>query len=1112
MKKASKKIAKILLLIAMIFSDLMTPISVLAEEVITANSVTPEKGDVRLNGVISDTGSVTVTEGTFTNEGDVQVTKTVSKTDTLGKYKVEFEIKGKDVTDSTEVVKPVYVVVVFDRSGSMKNTCTKYEENDNDNDGRPGGKPGHGNRECVEYDGKWDNAVSGAQTFASTLLGKISGAKIALVTFAYDAEIVNDDGSTFVTTDFTNSSNFGSPNGGTNLHAGLIKANELLNRSDVPTDAYKYVVVISDGKPTYYMNTGYNNDGEEYTYVDGDGSNTTKEILDATFGTADTLKSSTGTNAEVFSIGYSLPTGNICTSNSCQQIEEYKTITAEGVLTKVATTDSTEEGAVTHYINSDPEAIANSFTNIANEISRSSAGTNATLTDNIGGAFSIVGQEGSSYTSGVISKITEEATTENGQKISFYIDIDQNSPTGWYDTNAGFNLVYTDASGNSQTISSDNNPQVYWENVEFANESIEKTTINTDITSSNTIVNYNIKYNLDINYIEEDSTIVTTIIDTLPYEIDLEKSNLNGGVYDSTTKTITWTISENITSYTASKTISKEINYSVVYKNIADVSSLENNSLVNVANGQTSVSSKISTGVSDDATIPVNILGTLEVSYVDENGNLLTPVSVTTKPVGTEYATEQKTFYGYSFKEVSGNVTGKYIEGKTEVKYVYAKDSGDVTTNEVTKSGLEKVESINDTFEYTLTYKGKIENYVGETKLTLKDKLPFTVKEIKELDKRCTYDELTNTITCEETYEITNENREINDSFIVKVTYENVTGEVVKNEVTSELTYGTNKVEEKDETETKVEKGSLIVTHKLIGANGEVLEILEGPTTTTEIGGTKYTTSANNYYGCSLKEVIGNENGEYIANSTIYVEYIYTKNIGNSKETLEKVGPYEVDGVNSKFDYTITYETIIDDFIGEATLTIVDILPYEIDLEKSVFSDNCTYEDGKLICKYTQNIDENNKKINVEEKISIYYIEVDSNEVINEVESTLVYGETTKNDKNLFVTEVKEGKVNVNYVTIENGEYVELTDSIIINGLVETTYETEEKTFEKYTLKEIIGDTTGIFTLEDKEVTYVYELKEMPPKTGVEAPTNNGFGYINYIFMLLVGLLLGKRR
>ena len=90
MKKASKKIAKILLLIAMIFSDLMSPISVLADEL----SQNPTKGDIRLNGEISDTGSVTVEVGSLTNEGDVKVTKTVSKTDTLGRYKVEFEMKG----------------------------------------------------------------------------------------------------------------------------------------------------------------------------------------------------------------------------------------------------------------------------------------------------------------------------------------------------------------------------------------------------------------------------------------------------------------------------------------------------------------------------------------------------------------------------------------------------------------------------------------------------------------------------------------------------------------------------------------------------------------------------------------------------------------------------------------------------------------------------------------------------------------------------------------------------------------------------------------------------------------------------------------------------------
>ena len=228
MTKASKKIAKILLLIAMIFSDLMTPISVLAEEIIDNNAITPEKGDIRLNGKISSAGSVTVTEGALTNGGDVQVTKTVSKTDTLGKYKVEFEIKGKDRQDVIETTKPIYLVVVFDTSGSMicgtngyanvvrKNGTYHYTAADGT---KIKCEDEWGNTDSsLLTQSKWENAVSGAVKFSQDF-ATINNTYMSLVTFSSNA----DDATEFTHGELT-STDFGYPYGGTNLKEGIEKA------------------------------------------------------------------------------------------------------------------------------------------------------------------------------------------------------------------------------------------------------------------------------------------------------------------------------------------------------------------------------------------------------------------------------------------------------------------------------------------------------------------------------------------------------------------------------------------------------------------------------------------------------------------------------------------------------------------------------------------------------------------------------------------------------------------------------------------------------------------------------------------------------------------------
>ena len=93
---------------------------------------------------------------------------------------------------------------------------------------------------------------------------------------------------------------------------------------------------------------------------------------------------------------------------------------------------------------------------------------------------------------------------------------------------------------------------------------------------------------------------------------------------------------------------------------------------------------------------------------------------------------------------------------------------------------------------------------------------------------------------------------------------------------------------------------------------------------------------------------------------------------------------------------------------------------------------------------------------------------------------------------------------------IENNQYTELTDEVVIEGMIDYTYKTEEKEFSNYIFKEVIGKTTGKFTEEEIEVTYVYE-KITPPNTGVQLPGTNGIGYMNYILILLVGLVCKKR-
>ena len=1269
MKKGLKKFTKILVLVAMIVSDLMTPIKVFANEITDRD---PIKGDIGINNKVTNNGnSATVSVGSIETEGGVKVTKTVSKANTEGRYKIEFKIEGKDVKTSTEVNKPVYAVVVFDRSGSMASTetetdeCARYEE-------------WHGIEYCDEYktvsDNKWESAVQGAKDFASTLLKKIPTANIALVAFSGNNYNDTADNDAEVLRNFSNtnldSTNFGSANGGTNLQAGLYEANKLLNASNIPSDAYKYVVVISDGQPTFY----YNNKG----YTQGTGNTTNENTYNATISMANTVKNTT--KAEVFSIGYMLPSGKV-----------YGNKTAADILTEVSSPDK-EGSTVKHYVDGKPEDVANAFTNIAEEIGTANAATNAVLTDNLGGQFTLTTNTAAkSYVSDTITNITEEGTT-----LSFYVDIDQDSTTGWHDTNAGFKLEYTDYKGEKQTLECNENPQVYWvqntydyvvnyykdsfnnliksetrkavngtiinesnvdrdkylpEGYEFntinpssititndgelktinilytikkfnyvvnyyyddvldnsltinktdipygtsvdskeyylkenqiregytldtvksdnntytitnnevviniyykknnygysvnyffnseygfttadtaiygdkitaqskwlsneelsnknktdyfldPNKSVENNkeiTIGTDedknvldiyyintnfnnttetiskvtntekVTSSNDKVSYKVTYNTSINNVRKGDKVVVTITDTLPGSIIENESTLNGGVYNSNDNTITWIKTYNIAEYKSVYTVNEEISYTVKYE---DYLNFNGNTLVNTANGYTTVShegldDKVTEGKEDSASTRVEIKGTVNVYFKDNNDNdISSKVALGEKLAGTSYTTTAKNITGYTLDETKlpSNANGNYIEGNIDVVYYYTKNDGDITENEVTKIGPDAVNSINSTFNYTLTYKGKVENYVGKATLTLTDELPYNVT-IESKDNRCELEN--NTITCITEYDI-NGTKEINESFNISVKYTNIDTDKIVNKVNSKLALENNTAEDEDEKETEVYKGTVVATYKDTEGNK-----LHKNVTTTELAGTEYTTEEKSFYGYTLKEVTGaDKEGTYKANTTLEVNYIYTKNIGDVTENkVNKTQNNIITDINSQYNYVLSYSGKVENYVGDVTLELTDTLPYNAEI---ISKDNKCVVTGKtIVCTDVYTIDENHQVINATFNIVLKYTNVGA-EVKNIVNSKLIYGNNIVTDSDEVIDVIPSGKVTATYTTDKK---VKLHEDVITTDLVGKEYSTEEKEFFGYTLKEVNGNKTGTYTKEDIKVDYIY--------------------------------------
>ena len=421
MKKFFKKSLNILMALMTLVNMFIEPICVLASE--------PVKGDLAYGDqyVRENNGSVNVVDGAFVNEGDVEVRKTVTKLDSNGNYEVKFEVRGKNYSKTTTNTKDIYAVIVFDRSNSM-----------------------------TEGNNKWSNAKNAARAFAEGLIEKYSKANIAVVTFGTTAKTTQE----FTNSNLKNISDnklFGEePNGGqdgaTNLHAGLEKAKTLL--SNIDNGAKKYVVVISDGAPTKYKVNGSG----------GNGRTTSYNCIDKAVSSAKDLK---GSGAEIFTVGYDLSNEIIYEGGdetdfwgNVTWTDPYKNSTAESILKLIATDDS-------HYVSSDQDNIVDKLKDIASSTTvYSPAGTNLTITDNIGSSFT---SSDDTDNDGKIVLNTVKKITEEWQEAGrFNITINENSTTDWHNTNDNFSYSYTDnISSKEVNKTCTKNPAVYWVQPEY---------------------------------------------------------------------------------------------------------------------------------------------------------------------------------------------------------------------------------------------------------------------------------------------------------------------------------------------------------------------------------------------------------------------------------------------------------------------------------------------------------------------------------------------------------------------------------------------------------------------------------------------------------------------
>ncbi|UXC63994.1 MucBP domain-containing protein [Ligilactobacillus agilis] len=306
--------------------------------------------------------------------------------------------------------------------------------------------------------------------------------------------------------------------------------------------------------------------------------------------------------------------------------------------------------------------------------------------------------------------------------------------------------------------------------------------------------------------------------------------------------------------------------------------------------------------------------GNVDVTYLAEDGTVLEATSDVVKDgeVGSNYATEEKSFEGYHFVrmgEFSADATGKVEEGTKHVVYVYAKNpvtpevkKGSVDVKYITKDGevLEDVSSIKDNApigeDYT-TEEKSFDGYhfVGMDKTSdpatgvvaegTKHVIYVYEKDVTPEVKKGNVDVKYITKDGEVLEDVASvkDNAPVGEDYTTEEKsfdgYHFVGMDKTSDPATGLVAEGTKHViyvYEKDVT-PEVKKGNVDVTY--VAEDGKVLETTSDVVKDGEIGSNYETTqkSFDGYHFVRMGEFSADKTGQ-VAEGTKHVVYVYAKN------------------------------------------------------------------------------------------------------------------------------------------------------------------------------------------------------------------------------------------
>ena len=666
-------------------------------------------------------------------------------------------------------------------------------------------------------------------------------------------------------------------NQGTNVHAGLIKAEELLKNSG--NDTQKIVILLSDGEPTYYIGTdnkrhgmgssdNYEDDHCETNffgnyhysgkcYVSKNDNTVAMEYSDygRVFTTKDAYKPSTNANnkattmkangTKIYAIGF----GNGASGNAYE------------FLGKVASTPTDKY----RYTASDYAGLKEAFNKIVNDFT--TVATDAVVTDIVPAGFKI--KEGT-LPAGATSKENSDGTTTITWVIGDVKSTDNNKLTYTVEAKEGhYGSMYTNVSATINAKSVDGNPKYGSSNpisLDFDKPyvSIPGITVNDDyydIKQGTTFTTPVDKYILDNDKLsdlheDENATVVNEIV----------------LVYDDTTngKPSNITLNQDGSfSYNATKDTIGEITYKYYVK-----------TTVTIGNVTEIVKSNISTitlnVIKNQTTYVINYLekDTNKALHnpLNESGNVYDEITLTSV---------KKDIPGYVYDSVSidplvlsGNTTlnvmNIYYTKRTDLSYTvnYLEKDTNKVLNQSKEVNNVEFETVINASDEIITIDGYVFNSVNPEELTITTgSNVINIYYTKRSDLSYTVNYLE-----KDTNKVLNESKEV----------KNVEFETVINASDEIITINGYKFVSADKNTIVIDTENNEINLYYEAVNGTVKaiyvdkdgnEISESVITEGRVG-TEYKTSSKEIAKYYLVETIGEENGSY-SEEEIVITYVY---------------------------------------------------------------------------------------------------------------------------------------------------------------------------------------------------------------------------------------------